>query len=34
MTRDELFEKVKEIIVDTLSVDEDDVTVDHLLQMI
>jgi acyl carrier protein len=28
MTRDELFEKVKEIIVDTLSVDEDDVTVD------
>jgi len=28
MTRDELFENVKEIIVDTLSVDEDDVTVD------
>jgi len=28
MTRDELFEKVKEIIVDTLSVDEDYVTVD------
>ncbi|HOB15809.1 MAG TPA: acyl carrier protein [Defluviitoga sp.] len=28
MTRDELFGKVKEIIVDTLSVDEDDVTVD------
>lgn len=28
MTRDELFEKVKEIIVDTLSVDEEDVTVD------
>ncbi|MDK2906621.1 acyl carrier protein [Petrotoga mexicana DSM 14811] len=28
MTKDELFEKVKEIIVDTLSVDEDEVTLD------
>ncbi|KAF2956517.1 acyl carrier protein [Marinitoga sp. 38H-ov] len=28
MTRDELFEKVKEIIVDTLNVDEEDVTLD------
>ncbi|AEX85090.1 acyl carrier protein [Marinitoga sp. 1135] len=28
MTRDELFEKVKEIIVETLNVDEEDVTLD------
>ncbi|KUK81293.1 MULTISPECIES: acyl carrier protein [Petrotoga] len=28
MTKDELFEKVKEIIVDTLSVDEEEVTLD------
>ncbi|WP_129408201.1 acyl carrier protein [Marinitoga lauensis] len=28
MTRDELFEKVKEIIVETLNVEEEDVTLD------
>ncbi|RAO99626.1 acyl carrier protein [Petrotoga sp. 9PW.55.5.1] len=28
MTKDELFQKVKEVIVDTLSVDENEVTLD------